>query len=128
MITARTLHRRVLVTRVHVEQFVRLQTTNLKYLRDWHRTVILLECSSPQVLDVGPDGVSDSPSEPGPDSLGVGLGVRTGEQAAEIAGFADAVIVGSAFVSAGERGGPDAAGELAAELAAGIRSVRRVRT
>ncbi len=53
--------------------------------------------------------------------LGVGLGVRTGQQAAEIAGFADAVIVGSAFVSANERGGPDAVRELAAELAAGIR-------
>ncbi len=53
--------------------------------------------------------------------IGVGLGVRTGEQAAEIAGFADAVIVGSAFVSAAERGGPDAAAELAAELADGIR-------
>ena len=57
--------------------------------------------------------------------LGVGLGVRTGEQAAEIAGFADAVIVGSAFVSAAERGGPDAVRELAAELAAGIRSATR---
>ncbi len=54
--------------------------------------------------------------------IGVGLGVRTGEQAAEIAGFADAVIVGSAFVSAAERGGPDAAAELAGELIAGIRS------
>jgi tryptophan synthase alpha chain len=53
--------------------------------------------------------------------LGVGLGVRTGEQAAQIAEFADAVIVGSAFVSAAERGGPDAARELAAELTAGIR-------
>jgi tryptophan synthase alpha chain len=53
--------------------------------------------------------------------IGVGLGVRTGEQAAEIAGFADAVIVGSAFVSAAERGGPDAAAELAAELADGIK-------
>ena len=37
--------------------------------------------------------------------IGVGLGVRTGEQAAQIAGFADAVIVGSAFVSAAEAGG-----------------------
>lgn len=53
--------------------------------------------------------------------LGVGLGVRTGEQAAQIAGFADAVIVGSAFVSAAERGGPSAVAELAAELAGGIR-------
>jgi tryptophan synthase alpha chain len=53
--------------------------------------------------------------------LGVGLGVRTGAQAAEIAGFADAVIVGSAFVSAAERGGPAAVAELARELAAGVR-------
>ena len=40
--------------------------------------------------------------------IGVGLGVRTGRQAAEVAGFADAVIVGSAFVRAAEsrwRGG-----------------------
>ncbi len=59
--------------------------------------------------------------------LGVGLGVRTGEQAAQIAGFADAVIVGSAFVSAAERGGPDAARELAAELAAGIRRAAETR-
>jgi tryptophan synthase alpha chain len=60
--------------------------------------------------------------------LGVGLGVRTGEQAAQIAGFADAVIVGSAFVSAAERGGPDAVRELAAELAAGIRRADRPST
>ncbi|MET0864345.1 MAG: tryptophan synthase subunit alpha, partial [Nakamurella sp.] len=53
--------------------------------------------------------------------LGVGLGVRTGAQAAEIAGFADAVIVGSSFVSAAERGGPAAVAELAGELAAGVR-------
>lgn len=59
--------------------------------------------------------------------IGVGLGVRTGEQAAQIAAFADAVIVGSAFVGAAERGGPDAASELAAELAAGIRRAARVR-
>ena len=53
--------------------------------------------------------------------IGVGLGVRTGEQAAEIAGFADAVIVGSAFVTAAGRGGPSAVAELAGELAGGIR-------
>jgi tryptophan synthase alpha chain len=35
--------------------------------------------------------------------IGVGLGVRSGDQAAEVASFADAVIVGSAFVSATER-------------------------
>lgn len=53
--------------------------------------------------------------------IGVGLGVRSGEQAAEVAGFADGVIVGSAFVSAAERGGPDAVRELATELASGCR-------
>ena len=57
--------------------------------------------------------------------IGVGLGVRTGEQAAQIAEFADAVIVGSAFVSAAERGGPSAVTELAAELAQGIRRAQR---
>jgi tryptophan synthase alpha chain len=51
--------------------------------------------------------------------IAVGLGVRSGDQAAEVAGFADAVVVGSAFVSkadsdAGVR-------ELAAELADGVR-------
>ena len=40
--------------------------------------------------------------------IGVGLGVRSGEQAAEVAAFADAVIVGSALVAAAERGGPTA--------------------
>jgi tryptophan synthase alpha chain len=52
--------------------------------------------------------------------IGVGLGVRSGAQAAEIAGYADAVIVGSAFVTAAQQGvGPAAA--LAAELADGVR-------
>ena len=32
--------------------------------------------------------------------VGVGLGVSNGEQAAEVAGYADGVIVGSAFVRA----------------------------
>jgi tryptophan synthase alpha chain len=59
--------------------------------------------------------------------LGVGLGVRTGDQAAQIAEFADAVIVGSAFVSAAGRGGPDAVKELAAELAGGIRRAAELR-
>lgn len=53
--------------------------------------------------------------------IGVGLGVRSGEQAAEVASFADAVIVGSAFVSkAGD--GPSAVAALAAELATGVRA------
>jgi tryptophan synthase alpha chain len=58
--------------------------------------------------------------------LAVGLGVRDGAQAAEVAGFADGVIVGSAFVqrlldapdlAAGVRG----VRELAEELSEGVR-------
>lgn len=52
--------------------------------------------------------------------IGVGLGVRSGEQAAEIAGFADAVIVGSAFVSRAATG-LEPVRALAAELAEGVR-------
>ena len=53
--------------------------------------------------------------------VGVGLGVRSGAQAAEIAGFADGVIVGSAFVSAVAEG-EGAVRALAADLAKGVRS------
>jgi tryptophan synthase alpha chain len=52
--------------------------------------------------------------------IGVGLGVRSGEQAAEVAAFADAVIVGSAFAGAAERAGADGVRALAGELAAGV--------
>lgn len=52
--------------------------------------------------------------------VGVGLGVRSGAQAAEVGGFADGVIVGSALVSAGEQG-PAAVRATAAELASGVR-------
>jgi tryptophan synthase alpha chain len=54
--------------------------------------------------------------------VGVGLGVRSGDQAAEVASFADGVIVGSAFITRAERDGADGVGELAAELARGVRS------
>lgn len=55
----------------------------------------------------------------------VGLGVSTGEQAADIARFADGVIVGSAFVRAlldapDEAAGVERVGLLARELRAGI--------
>jgi tryptophan synthase alpha chain len=53
--------------------------------------------------------------------VGVGLGVSNADQAAEVAGYADAVIVGSAFVRAVLDAGPPAAAELAAELASGVR-------
>ncbi len=54
--------------------------------------------------------------------IGVGLGVRSRAQAAEVAGFADGVIVGSAFVTAVEQGGAPGARALAAELAEGVRA------
>ncbi|WP_110181566.1 tryptophan synthase subunit alpha [Nocardioides solisilvae] len=59
--------------------------------------------------------------------VGVGLGVSNGDQAAEIAGYADGVIVGSAFVRVlqqheGDLGaGLRALGSLTEELAAGVR-------
>jgi tryptophan synthase alpha chain len=56
----------------------------------------------------------------------VGLGVRDQAQAAEVAGFADGVIVGSAFVQRLLEAPDQATGlaqvrDLAAELAAGVR-------
>jgi tryptophan synthase alpha chain len=58
--------------------------------------------------------------------VGVGIGVSTADQAAAVAGYADAVIVGSAFVrgllDAPDRaGGVAAVGALAADLASGVR-------
>lgn len=61
--------------------------------------------------------------------VAVGLGVSTGAQAAEVAAYADGVIVGSAFVralldAATEAEGLAAVSNLAAELAAGVRAGR----
>jgi tryptophan synthase alpha chain len=58
--------------------------------------------------------------------VAVGLGVSSAAQAAEVAGFADGVIVGSAFVQRLLSAPDEAAGvaevrRLAAELAAGAR-------
>lgn len=59
--------------------------------------------------------------------VGVGLGVSNGDQAAEVAGYADAVIVGSAFVRALLDHADDRAAGLAAlralteDLAGGVR-------
>ncbi len=65
--------------------------------------------------------------------VAVGLGVSTADQAAEVAGFADGVIVGSAFVqalidaeaaypgTAGTGAWAEAVASLAADLAAGVR-------
>jgi len=52
--------------------------------------------------------------------IGVGLGVRSGDQAAEVGSFADGVIVGSALVAAGEQGAARVRA-TAEDLAAGVR-------
>ncbi len=57
--------------------------------------------------------------------VGVGLGVRSADQAAEVAAFADGVIVGSAFVTAAEQDGAAGVRALAEELAGGVRRAGR---
>jgi tryptophan synthase alpha chain len=54
----------------------------------------------------------------------VGLGVSNRAQAADVARFADGVIVGSALVSALGEGGIPALEALTRELAAGVRESR----
>lgn len=61
--------------------------------------------------------------------VALGLGVSDGDQAAEVARYADGVIVGSAFVrclldAPSPRDGVAAVGRLAADLAAGVRRGR----
>ena len=86
---------------------------------------------------MGITGARDTVSDEAPGLVGrvraatslpvaVGLGVRDGRQAAQVAGFADGVIVGSAFVqrlldAPNPAAGIDAVRDLAAELAAGVR-------
>ncbi len=55
----------------------------------------------------------------------VGLGVSSRSQAADVAGFADGVIVGSALVRALADGGIPAMSALTRELAVGVREGRR---
>jgi len=54
--------------------------------------------------------------------VAVGIGVSSGAQAAQIAGFADGVVVGAALVAALRDGGPDAVRALTTELADGVRA------
>lgn len=80
---------------------------------------------------MGVTGARDAVSSAAPDlvrrvkdvadiPVGVGLGVRSGEQAAEIGAYADGVIVGSALVSALQEG-ISAVRALTEELAGGVR-------
>jgi tryptophan synthase alpha chain len=89
---------------------------------------------------MGVTGARDATSAAAPDlvkrvreatslPVGVGLGVSNREQAAEVASYADGVIVGSALVrclldAPDENAGAKAVGVLAAELAAGVRAGR----
>jgi len=62
--------------------------------------------------------------------VGIGLGVRDGDQAAEVAGYADVVIVGSALVATllhapGRTAGLHALTALTEDLADGVRRPRR---
>ncbi len=52
--------------------------------------------------------------------ISVGLGVSNGQQAAEVAEFADGVIVGSALVRALDEAGVDGVAALTADLATGV--------
>jgi tryptophan synthase alpha chain len=61
--------------------------------------------------------------------ISVGLGVSTREQAKSVAGYADGVIVGSAFINKlldapDEKSGVEAVKKLAEDLAAGVREGR----
>jgi tryptophan synthase alpha chain len=72
--------------------------------------------------------ISEHRSGPGL-PVGLGLGVSDGDQAAEVAGFADGVIVGSAFIrrlldAPSEAAGLDALRALTTELADGVRRGR----
>jgi tryptophan synthase alpha chain len=82
---------------------------------------LLVERTRKAIAQRGPDA-ADLP-------IGLGLGVGTGDQAAEVAGFADGVIVGSAFIrrlldAPSEEAGLASVRELAAELAEGVRRGR----
>lgn len=101
------------------------------------RLAMTLEASSGFVYaasTMGVTGARDAVSNAAPElcrrirehsdiPIGVGLGVRSGAQASEIAGYADGVIVGSALVSAVAEG-EDALRGLVAELAEGVRGAR----
>jgi tryptophan synthase alpha chain len=80
-------------------------------------------------IDTGAPGLVERTRRHTDLPIGLGLGVGNGEQAAEVAGFADGVIVGSAFVrrlldAPTEAAGADAVRELAAEFAEGVRRGR----
>lgn len=62
--------------------------------------------------------------EAGAERVCVGIGVSTPDHAAEVAAYADGVIVGSALTKALGDGGVDAVARLAGQLAEGVRRGR----
>lgn len=65
-------------------------------------------------------GVVAAAKAAGAERVSVGLGVSTAEQVAEIAAYADGVIVGSALVAAVRDGGVDAVAQLTKDLSTGL--------
>jgi tryptophan synthase alpha chain len=65
-------------------------------------------------------GVVAAAKAAGAERVCVGLGVSTAEQVAEIAAYADGVIVGSALVAAVRDGGVDAVARLTKDLSTGL--------
>jgi tryptophan synthase alpha chain len=65
-------------------------------------------------------GVVAAAKSAGAERVCVGLGVSTAEQVAEIAAYADGVIVGSALVAAVRDGGVDAVAQLTKDLSTGL--------
>jgi tryptophan synthase alpha chain len=67
----------------------------------------------PPELEATVERVRDASTVP----VAVGFGISTADHARQVAEIADGVIVGSRVVRAAGEGGPEAAGELVAELA-----------
>ena len=61
----------------------------------------------------------------GAENVCVGIGISSGEQVAEVLGYADCAIVGAALVTALSEGGVAGAAAKAAELASGIDAARK---
>jgi tryptophan synthase alpha chain len=61
----------------------------------------------------------------GAENVCVGIGISTGEQVAEVLGYADGAIVGSALVTALAKGGVSGLAAKAAELASGTTTTRK---
>jgi tryptophan synthase alpha chain len=63
--------------------------------------------------------------EVGAENVCVGIGISSGEQVAEVLGYADGAIVGAALVTALADGGVAGVADKAAELASGIDAARK---